>query len=671
MSKTWPVSLNNSSFDRAGITKDCQDAVCEYIWNGFEAGASNVNVSMTGEPLKENISIVIEDNGTGINYENFEESFGTFLSSAKNGSSFKLKSQSNKGKGRFSYLSFSPNIEWHTTYEENDQFKEYIISTSSVDRTHFDTTTPTAATKEHTGTIVSIPIYDRKTNDRLSFLEIKKKLLEEFSWFLYLNRDKHFILNYMGNVLDISEYINTELSQTISKEISDTLFKIDVVVWKNNVSNSSKIYYVTERGEIVNAQNTSFNKNKVNFYHAVFVTSAFFKTNTFFPDDNDNQAILESDEQKKERETLKALNKFIKEQVSIVLRQFLVLQADVQLSNMKSRGSYPKFSDDEYGSLRKADFETVTRELYCVEPRLFHNLNNTQERSLLGFLNLLLSSDERENILVIVEQMVNLTPEQRKNFAQILQRSKLQYIIDAISIIEHRVAVVQKLKEIVFDSVAFANERDHIQKLIEQHFWLFGEQYHLLTADKNLATSLSNFEKIVSAETSEENSSMSGKEARQRIDIFLYTQRIQENNTSEMLIIELKAPHVKLSLDVFNQIVRYANTLRKEPRFNSSNRIWRFFAICSEVEDDVKVKYENFKQHGKNGLADIIGNFELYALSWDDVFQAFENRHSYMLNKLRFDYSQVTKELGFDETPPDSRDSVSELTSQLLEIEAM
>lgn len=44
----WQVALNNDSFDRAGITKDCQDAVCEYIWNSFEAGASKVTVSMMG-----------------------------------------------------------------------------------------------------------------------------------------------------------------------------------------------------------------------------------------------------------------------------------------------------------------------------------------------------------------------------------------------------------------------------------------------------------------------------------------------------------------------------------------------------------------------------------------------------------------------------------------------
>ena len=51
------VALNNDSFERAGITKDCKDAVCEYIWNGFEAGASKVSVSMTGSPLKQAMSL--------------------------------------------------------------------------------------------------------------------------------------------------------------------------------------------------------------------------------------------------------------------------------------------------------------------------------------------------------------------------------------------------------------------------------------------------------------------------------------------------------------------------------------------------------------------------------------------------------------------------------------
>lgn len=669
--KKWQVSLNNDSFDRAGITKDCQDAVCEYIWNGFEAGASKVSVSLQGTPLKEALSLEISDNGSGISYEKLPDTFGAFLSSIKNNATIRIKSQANKGKGRFSYLSFSHEAEWRTTYRSGKILKSYSIRTNSLDRSQFNTTEPQITTSKETGTVVVFPLLDVNSIDQLSYVNMRQKLLEEFAWFLYLNKDKAYTLEYMGSVLDISQYINTNLSRSISQKISDYDFEISIIVWKSNVSNSSKIYYLTEKGEIAATQNTSFNKNKVNFYHAIFVSSAYFKPNMFLPADEDgDQTEFNLDTQSGQKAIIRQLRKDIWTLVSEVLKSFLSSQADIKLADMEKRGVFPTFSNDEYGQLRKRDFQTVTKELYCVEPRIFYKLNTTQEKSLLGFLNLLLSSEERENVLQIIEQVVSLTTEQRKNFAEVLQRSQLQYIVEAISTIEKRVAVIEELKRIVFDYSAFANERDHIQKLIEQHFWLFGEQYHMLTADKNMRVSLREFERITYQPSTDGTLSISDSEALQRMDIFLYSQQVLNNNSSEMLIVELKAPHIKLSIDVFNQIVRYANTIRREPRFIGNNRVWKFFAVCAEVEDDVKIKYKNFEQHGKIGLADIVGNFELYALSWDDIFQAFEARHSFLLSKLKLDYSQVSAELGIAGKDPTSKEDVTEITQKLLTLKA-
>ena len=38
----WSVAVDNASFDEAGITKDAQGAVIEYIWNGLEASANEI-----------------------------------------------------------------------------------------------------------------------------------------------------------------------------------------------------------------------------------------------------------------------------------------------------------------------------------------------------------------------------------------------------------------------------------------------------------------------------------------------------------------------------------------------------------------------------------------------------------------------------------------------------
>ena len=44
----WDVGLNNNSFDGAGITRDCQEAICELIWNGYEAQATRIDVVLQG-----------------------------------------------------------------------------------------------------------------------------------------------------------------------------------------------------------------------------------------------------------------------------------------------------------------------------------------------------------------------------------------------------------------------------------------------------------------------------------------------------------------------------------------------------------------------------------------------------------------------------------------------
>jgi len=665
----WQVALNNTSFDRAGITKDCKEAICEYIWNGFEAGATAVEVAFVGAPLKEAMSIKVKDDGRGVAFDTIAQTFGAFLSSLKNASSIRIKSQANKGKGRFSYLCFSPSAEWVTVYERNGKKKRYIISTSQVNRSEFSTsdisdvvdTTPT-------GTTVEFPLGEATIARQLSFDSIREKLLQEFSWFLYLNKSRNVALTYDGKTLDYTKYIDEELSADITIEISGEKFVVNLIVWKNNIDNSSKVYYLSENGEIHAARNTGFNKNTVGFFHNVFVASSYITSENaiLLQDNNTTQTHLEYLDEN--RSVFGELQKEISAQIQEKMKAFLVRRADKNLAEMEKRGALPRFSQDEYGQLRKRDFETVTRELYCVEPRIFFKLNDQQARALLGFMNLLLSSEERENILNIVEQIVALTAEQRDRFATILQTTKLQFIVDAVGIIEKRIGIIAQLKQIVFDMAKFANERDHLQKIIEQHFWLFGEQYHLLSADKTLGRSLAEFEKIT--EVSIGDATMCKNEASQRADIFLYTARVQEDSTSEMIIVELKAPSVRLTEAVFAQVVRYANTIRKEKRFNGANRIWRFYAICAAIDDDVKTKFDNFKQYGRLGLANKIENFEIYALTWDDVFQVFEVRHNFLLSKLQIDLSQASASRSESTIQSPSRTLVNQITESMVDTDA-
>lgn len=206
-------------------------------------------------------------------------------------------------------------------------------------------------------------------------------------------------------------------------------------------------------------------------------------------------------------------------------------------------------------------------------------------------LNLLLNTDERENVLSIIEGIVELTPTQRQDFAVILKRTKLGNIVDTIRFIEERYKVIEGLRRIVFNLSQYANERDHIQKIIAEHYWIFGEQYNLVSADQRMQTALGNYMDILYGEKPSKVILQPDDDYLRRMDIFTCGKRRFSDGTGvgieENLIIELKAPRVPLTKTVLRQVEDYMDFIRKQPQFNSQYRIWKFIAVCTEVDDDI------------------------------------------------------------------------------------
>ena len=420
---------------------------------------------------------------------------------------------------------------------------------------------------------------------------------------------------------------------------------------------------MTSNDSLSDVDTTTFNRNTVDFNHSAFIKSPFFDnyTNITF-DDNPQIEIGKTDEYYAIIKNLKTtMQKIISEQLSA----YMATKADSEIQKMMNeRKTFPCFSDDDYSQLRKKDLIRVTKEIYCTEPKIFYKLSDLQEKSLLAFLNLLLSSEERENVLSIIEQVVDLSPEQRKTFAALLQKTKLEYILDTIHFIEGRYEVIEILKTLIYDLTKFTNERDHIQKIVEQHFWLFGEQYHLASADATMQKALLGYQNILYGAANPDDSLSPDEEENRRMDIFLCNSRKVENSfgnfLEENIIVELKAPKVPLSIKVLRQIDDYRRYIMRQPQFTSIQRKWKFIAVCKEVDSEVKVKYKTFKDKGKPGLVDIIDNFEVYALCWDDIFKSFDLRNSFILDKLRFDRDALSKTILESES---NRETVNMLTN--------
>ncbi|WP_409968524.1 ATP-binding protein [Bengtsoniella intestinalis] len=669
------LSVKNQSIEAAGLTKDYQEAICEYIWNGFEANATRVEISTVPNTVGGVEDLVITDNGDGIDYELLPDTFGSFMASQKTGLSLQLKSKTNKGKGRFAFFAFATDAVWDTVYTGKEGTFEYKIALDNVNKSTCDVS-DYLAIDAPTGTTVTFGGIDNLLVDDITIDNLETTLLKTFAWYLYLNKHKKKQVIVNGEVLDYKKYINEKMSAFKQVEIKGHTFDLDLVVWTDKIRENYSTYYLDSCQKPCGKDTTKYNRNTLSFSHSVFVQSAYFdgkssvsmKTET----DEESEDQVNFVVQDEERKILKTLKCEIQELISAQIRFYAIAQADKAIKQMHKRDVFPTFGTDPYSLLRKKDLETVTKEIYCLEPKLFYKLNAQQEKSFLGFLNLLLNSEERENILEILANIVDLTAEQRFQFADVLKRTKLENIISTIKFVEDRYAVIEGLKMIVYDMRQYANERDHVQKVIEQHYWLFGEQYHLVSADERMQKAIDQYRHILYGNDVKNEALEPDKEAQRRMDIFLCGVRRTEDGfekpIQENLVIELKAPKVVLGKTVLRQIEDYMDFVRRQPMFNSQTRRWKFIAVCASIDDDIKSRYEANKSKGKKGLVTDIENYEIYALTWDDIFNSFDLSHGFLLDQLKIDRDAIAENLAKSVGDDSSRESADAVTEALCAI---
>lgn len=661
-----PLSVKNQSIDSSGITNDYRDAISEYIWNGFEAHARNINIDYTLNEAYGVKELIITDNGDGINYDELGETFGAFLASKKNLLSLKMKSKANKGKGRFSFIAFADKAKWCTVYKDKDDYKEYQITMSNDTKEVIDCSQPESSDRKESGTSVRFSDINTLTAENMSFEILEPALLKEFAWFLYLYKSKNVEITVNGDKVDFEKYVNTKLSEKSMVTIDGHRFEISLVVWQESIREKFCCYYFDSEDALKGKDTTNFNRNTINFNHSVFVKSDFFddKENVLTNNDDIQINMFESQEEKKNLKKLhKEIQKLIEKKISVYLSDKAEEAVEAMITERKT---FPEFPSDVYGQMRKNDLKKVTKEIFKLEPLIFHKLKPIQEKSLLGFLNLLLSSEERENVLTILEQIVELSPEQRDDFSKILKKTSLENIIDTIKFIEDRYKIIELLRSIVYDLTKFSNERDHVQKIVERHFWLFGEQYNLASADQRMQKALEQYRNILYGEEDVTATLNPDAENERRMDIFMCnTRNVEtafETTLEENIVVELKAPKVPLTKKVLRQIEDYMDYVRRQPQFNSKLRKWKFIAVCKEVDDYVKSQYKAFEDKGKVGLVFQVENCEVYALTWDDIIKSFEIKHKPMLERLKYDREQVANELMEEVNGAEGREKADALT---------
>lgn len=656
------VNITNNSISNT-VTKDVNKAICEYLWNGFDANASQLSIRYTKNAF--NItSLEIQDNGEGIDRSSLQETFGCFQDSQKL-HTYQWSSQikGKKGKGRYSFNCFASKADWVTVYKDKEShYIRHKITIKKGDNQNYDDNeqeTKSSSVKR-TGTTVSFSDINLPSDffDSEVFLDYLKK---EFAVFLFLNKAQYKEILINGEKLDYEDVIEDSDNKVIQIEGDRTTFYFNVtyIRWKEKMKENYSMYFLDSSQTEKYEKTTTFNNKDTKFHHSLYISSDYF--NHFVDNATGEKNLFGADNTSPKDKVFKTLVKKLKRFLEEKQKKYVAEVASMKLlAKYQSKGIIRQPQND-YDKILVEDLKKTISAMYEVQPKIFTNLQDNQAKTLVGVVELLLQTDKREDLISIMESVVKLSDDERHNLASVLKTTDLSRITDTIRLIQNRIRTISALK-VAVNPANGMNEVDDLQKLIEQSFWIFGEEYNIVTQaepdfNQALMEYLDKLYDIVPgiSKSNYSKDKIEHPDVNKEMDIFAFRQNIQ-SSTIDNIVVELKHPKVKLGEKELSQVKTYMNVIMSDSRFNASNMRWKFYLVGNDFDSSNYIPNEmrNAINWGKKNLVCHIDNngiqYEIFVLKWSELFADFEIRHNFLLKKLEMKREELSVSSIHDKT---------------------
>ena len=640
--------------------KQIQNAISEYIWNGLDANASIVELNYTfgggdvsGEPHIRKLTV--KDNGEGIDYYKLDKTFGPFYDSEKSNLAIEDRHHSTlhgkNGIGRLAFSAFAKNAKWTTIFQHSNKKRlkyNIEISDNSIKDFNPDDENKLIVTKEDLGTFVEFSNFKKLINHSSGYKPIENTIFDtlkrEFGWKLELlskQKDTKILIN--GTLLNYEDNINERDTLTIKYPGSEIEFDIQYIQWKQPlIDEFSRFYFINSKGVEIYKETTKFNNKGDCFYHSIFIQSSYFDNFEFNPQ---TEITRPSNQNTKASAEFKYLDKEVRQYLKLKRTPFLRDYANKIINEFERLGYITRKNKSPFELLAVDDLETVIKELYVIEPRIFSELGSEQIQTVIDLFQLVLNSESRKQILTIMDKVVKLDHEERTKFTKILELSELNRIINTVEMISERYSVLKTLREVVFNKAFGANERDHLQKIISANYWIFGEEYNLVSEDVDFEKALRNYLYIIRGV--KKDVWMKNPDKYDRMDLFLSRQD-RHSDTIRNVIIELKHPtKVNIGLTEWDQVMRYMQIISQEPQFSGDTFTWDFYLIGSQFDSskNIEALLENNQNKGISGLALQTKNYRIFVKKWIDVIAQCELRHDFINEKLKLKKGRLVESL--------------------------
>ena len=377
-------------------------SICEYIWNGFDAGANRIELVTSNNDLNGIYEISIKDNGTGIAKKQLNKKFKPFYESEK---AEQLSERTRitgvhwkNGVGRLTFFCFAQYAEWNTVYKEDEKFKNYSIIVNANNLENYKETDEKLIEEKETGTTVILSeIYEN-----IDIHELREYIKKEFACLLELNKKLNFKIYLNEEEITYEDLIIEKENFELNYEYGelDINAKIRYVQWKNNLSNEySRYYFEDEEEKFKLSMTTTLNKKGDNFYHSVFVSSNLFED--FYTNETmEGQIPIKGyNKDSKEFKQLKIdIDKFLRKKRKPHIKKY----TENLIEKYKEDKIFPEYNEKNALDKFKHDqLENIVKVVCQTEPKIYASLNNEQKKTLVRLFDLAMQSGEMDNLFVV------------------------------------------------------------------------------------------------------------------------------------------------------------------------------------------------------------------------------------------------------------------------------
>jgi Histidine kinase-, DNA gyrase B-, and HSP90-like ATPase len=255
----------------------------------------------------------------------------------------------------------------------------------------------------------------------------------------------------------------------------------------------------------------------------------------------------------------------------------------------------------------------------------------------LGLIRVALENDPG-GLHEVLGHVLDLPAERVEELRELLHHTSLASIITSAKTIANRLEFLKALELLVFEPETKARllERSQLHRILATETWVFGEEYALTANDESLNAVLTKHLKLLGAEREAGDAEVHDHEGRRRIvDLMLARSLEQTQNRREHLVVELKAPRVRIGSKELTQVKSYAFAVVEDERFNKADVRWDFVVISNEL--DAFAEQERNQRDRRDGLLYQTDQVRIWVRTWAEAIEACNHRLKFVRKALDYD----------------------------------